>query len=322
MIASRNIKIVKMAQQKSSEQNNIDGTNLLTDGIPDQTNTVINTNILELNQHTNSTSLSDDDIIQCAVSVENQLLSIVDNFDISNVDQTSVSKNTRTPSRENSDCISSDHLTYDSVSKELPIENEERILSQEEEEEESPYAVSDNSESAEILEEEHTLIDNQMGNDELQDIPTRVRKKRRHVNKEKWHVNQQKINRSKGEEYKGLIKENGKWTFNKKQSARRLKPSCLCAQSTRNSKLHCNLITDKARQTIFKSFWSKSWPEKRQYVKNLVDLEPVKQRKTDSAVSRRQNSLYFFLKTPEGTRVRVCKKQFLNTLCIGEWSVL
>lgn len=53
-----------------------------------------------------------------------------------------------------------------------------------------------------------------------------------------------------------------------------------------------------------------------------MDLEKVKQRKTEN-ISRRQNSLYFYLKAPHGcSRIRVCKKQFLNTLCIGEWSVL
>ncbi|CAH1170722.1 unnamed protein product [Phaedon cochleariae] len=154
------------------------------------------------------------------------------------------------------------------------------------------------------------------------EVLRRTRKKRRHVNREEWDVFQQKIKRSKGEEYKGLIKENGKWVFNKERSARRLKPPCSCAQSKKKSKLHCQQITDTERQIIFQYFWSKSWAEKREYVNSLVDLKPVKQRKSESSSSRRKNSLFFFLKVPGGSKVRVCKKQFLNTLCIGEWSVL
>lgn len=63
---------------------------------------------------------------------------------------------------------------------------------------------------------------------------------------------------------------------------------------------------------------------KKTYVKALVDIKSVARRKGELGnKSRRQNSLYFYLKAPNQTeKIRVCKKQFLNTLSIGEWSVL
>lgn len=186
----------------------------------------------------------------------------------------------------------------------------------------SEHGTRSDSEETEIRDDflgESSRKEEQSG---TQEVPKRTRRKRRHVKKEEWDNFKQKIKRSKGEEYKGLTKENGKWVFSIKRTARRLKQSCSCAQNKKKSKLHCGLITDTERKIIFKNFWSKSWAEKKEYVNSLVDLEPVKQRKSESPISRRNNSLYFYLKVPGGSKVRVCKKQFLNTLCMGEWSVL
>lgn len=81
----------------------------------------------------------------------------------------------------------------------------------------------------------------------VEEVAKKTRNKRRHMDKQEWDVLKQKMKRSKGEEYKGLTKKNGKWVFSKIRNARQLKPPCLCALSRRNSKLHCNLISEKER---------------------------------------------------------------------------
>ncbi|KAF2889138.1 hypothetical protein ILUMI_17034 [Ignelater luminosus] len=97
------------------------------------------------------------------------------------------------------------------------------------------------------------------GNNAKQNL-NRTRRKKRHVNKEEWEIFKQRLKRSKGGEYKGLSIEDGKLSFNENKSARRLKPSCLCVQSQRKSKLYCSLVTKQQKEVIV---WSKSWVEKK-----------------------------------------------------------
>lgn len=206
--------------------------------------------------------------------------------------------------------------------------NQTEIISEETEEQpKSKTANTNNDVTKEIdRESEDAKVSEEDSESEKEwvseDVPRRSRKKKRHVDENEWDSRIQKIKRCKGEKYKGLIKKDGKWMFGKNRAARQLKPKCNCAQSKRNTKLHCNLLTEKDREIIFKNFWSKSWMEKKEFVKNLISIETIKQRKTASQVSRRKQTLYFFLSTPRGNKIRVCKKQFLNTLCLGEWSVL
>lgn len=68
---------------------------------------------------------------------------------------------------------------------------------------------------------------------------------------------------------------------------------------------------------------NRTWAEKRLLVQLLVDIKQTK-RETDRKekdVSRREKSAYNHL-LQDDDKVRVGKKMFLNTLSIGEWSVL
>ncbi|VEN42186.1 unnamed protein product [Callosobruchus maculatus] len=151
----------------------------------------------------------------------------------------------------------------------------------------------------------------------------KTRKKRRQIDVQEWECNKNKRLRALGQEYKGLGKENGKWQYIKKRNSRLLKESCKCYNSQRKSKILCTAITEHERKSIYSEFWRMTWEEKKIYVKTLVDIKYVSRRKSTGEDSRRNNSLFCYLKPPgRSEKIRVCKKQFLNTLCLGEWTVL
>jgi hypothetical protein len=80
-------------------------------------------------------------------------------------------------------------------------------------------------------------------------------------------------------------------------------------------------ISDETRTSIFAETWQKlSWNEGRVFVHNMVDIDEVKQRKPSIDPSRRNVTLRYYLKN-NGMRVQVCKRMFLSTTSLGEWSV-
>lgn len=129
-----------------------------------------------------------------------------------------------------------------------------------------------------------------------------------------------KIQRELGLEYQGHVKVNDKWEKIEKQS-KKLKGRCNCKYSKSNSetKIKCGSVTDEEREKIFNSFWKLSWKEKRLYVRLMVNIKPVANR-TVKKESRRLKSLEIHLKC-EDRFVRVCKKMFLQTLCLSEWAL-
>ncbi len=96
---------------------------------------------------------------------------------------------------------------------------------------------------------------------------------------------------------------------------------CLCAQSRAGKILKCRTIKDEKRELIFSHFWSQSWEEKRMYVSCLINVEKptdTRHRKVPGQ-SKRNHTLRFHLKIAS-SRIRVCKKLFMNTLAIKDWS--
>jgi len=61
-----------------------------------------------------------------------------------------------------------------------------------------------------------------------------------------------------------------------------------------------------------------TWGERKVYINGLVQRVPVLRRRGES--KRRSATLYYHF-TVDGTQLSVCKKMFLNTLGLGEWSV-
>lgn len=146
----------------------------------------------------------------------------------------------------------------------------------------------------------------------------RQRKKR--SNKETWDCNQNKYKRMRGLDYKGRGKsEKGKAVFNKPRSARKMLPPCNCKQGLKGKALKCKEFSLENRQKIFNEFWETlNWQERKHYIRGLVDVIPVKRKSQDN--SRRDSTFVLKLKK-DGISYRVCKKMFLNTLGIGEWSL-
>lgn len=107
------------------------------------------------------------------------------------------------------------------------------------------------------------------------------------------------------------------------KGARKLLPPCECALSRKpKSVLQCTKFSFEERTSIFQEFWKKSWAEKRSAVQYLVDIDTThdhRHRKQES--SRRKVSLKFHLKKSQA-RLRVCKKMFMHTLGVNEWSAV
>lgn len=98
--------------------------------------------------------------------------------------------------------------------------------------------------------------------------PKRRRSSKYKVKKNNWQRNKNRCNRENGKSYTGKKKNNGKWQYNLVKEPRTIKQACFCILSGKErSALKCRDITEDERQTIFKSFWQITWPEKKMFVK-------------------------------------------------------
>lgn len=204
-------------------------------------------------------------------------------------------------STEETESVSGDKRTEDS-----------RAISGENEEEDPNYE-SDISNNPELSND----------TDEIESPQKAKRQRKRKSDKATWNCNENKYKRMKGLPYKGRGKsQGGKAVFNRPRPARKLLPPCNCKQSLKGKTLKCRRFSLEDRQQIYNNFWENlNWQERKQYVKGLVDVLPTAARKSDKGSSRRSVTLLLKLKN-NGTSLRVCKKMFLNTLAIKEWSLL
>lgn len=139
-------------------------------------------------------------------------------------------------------------------------------------------------------------------------------------------VNQREINknlRMKGERYLGYTKPKGQRNtlHNKYRQQRKLGERCAC--KSKSKKLKFSSINEGIRQKIKADFWNNlNWDQRKIYVSNTVKRVYVKRprKRNDTTVSRRTGTMEYTLNVNNET-VPVCKKMYLNTLCIGEWSV-
>ncbi|CAH1106727.1 unnamed protein product [Psylliodes chrysocephalus] len=135
-------------------------------------------------------------------------------------------------------------------------------------------------------------------------------------------TNQRHLNkrlRMQGQEYLGFRKpRNQRNTFNDtKRAERRLKPRCDCRDKKKLLR-KCKLIVENYRVALFNDFWSKmTWDERKVFVCNTVTIKKSNNRTSDS---RRTTTLIYTLKVNHQI-VPVCKKMYLNTTGLGEWSV-
>lgn len=82
-----------------------------------------------------------------------------------------------------------------------------------------------------------------------------------------------------GKEYIGYKKINEKYVQNVPKPKRILGPKCNSPFCLRSKTLLCAQISEEERQEIFKTFWSRSWKEKKVFVCSMIDIKAT-QRKT------------------------------------------
>nr|XP_046256744.1 uncharacterized protein LOC124065407 isoform X2 [Scatophagus argus] len=146
-----------------------------------------------------------------------------------------------------------------------------------------------------------------------------ARKKSRVARPLTWKQNRQKQLRMEGKPYISKRKKDG-MTITKAQRA--VGPRCTSSACKKASNRFCADFSEDARNKLFTSFWQcMNWPQRKIYVAELVDCDPVERTRAPWTQSRRTVSMRYHL-IADGDRKQVCKKMFLSTLGIGEWSVL
>lgn len=128
--------------------------------------------------------------------------------------------------------------------------------------------------------------------------------------------NKNKLLRMKGKDYKGLKKnKDNKFVLSENKSARKMGPRCDSTFCKKNVvKRKCFTIKDDDREQLFKSFWyNMTWCERKTYVSALCQIHPTKVNKTGTNISRRADTISYFLNI-NNEKLQVCKKMFLQTL--------
>ncbi|XP_023140226.2 uncharacterized protein LOC111577930 [Amphiprion ocellaris] len=146
-----------------------------------------------------------------------------------------------------------------------------------------------------------------------------IRKKSRVAKPLTWKQNRQKQLRMEGKPYISKRKKDGA-TVTKAQ--RTMGPRCTSSACKRASNRFCADFSEEARSQLFTTFWQcMNWAQRKIHVAGLVDCNPVERTRAPWTQSKRSVSMRYHL-LANGDRKQVCKKMFLSTLGIGEWSVL
>lgn len=140
-------------------------------------------------------------------------------------------------------------------------------------------------------------------------------------NSSSWKKNKNKILRMKGKQYVGYHRHAKIVTHDSVRPEKKLLPPCKSKQCQKSTKRFCSEISEDQRIKIHENFWNDfNWDQRKTYIAALVDVLDVSRRRTDTDVSRRSQSLAYFLRIGV-TRKQVCKRMFLNTFNLGEWAV-
>ncbi|KAG5861841.1 hypothetical protein JTB14_002408 [Gonioctena quinquepunctata] len=114
-------------------------------------------------------------------------------------------------------------------------------------------------------------------------------------------------------------KLNNTFEFTEKQ--KKLKKIEGINKRTVNKQLRMQALSETSRQTIFNPFWTElNWAQRKIYVANSVKRISPKRPRISNETSRRTGTLQYEVNV-NNKAIRVCKKMYLNTLCLGEWSV-
>lgn len=152
-------------------------------------------------------------------------------------------------------------------------------------------------------------------------IVTKTNRKKGQSEPNKWERNRIKKARMTGKEYCSKQVVKGKEAGKKIREKKQLQPLCDLKKCKKAKHLKCNELKSFQRQEIFNNFWTRTtWSQRKVLISSLVKKVPVKRRKQKEDVSRRRFTFQYSLKI-DGEVVPVCKKTFLNTFCLKEWSV-
>lgn len=101
-------------------------------------------------------------------------------------------------------------------------------------------------------------------------------------------------------------------------------PPCTSTNCRKIKARDCSRIDESLRKELFQYFWENmNWDQRKIYIASLVKANNVKRRRTDSSksVPRRSSTLTYTINGKGGTKFNVCKKLFLSTYGLGEWTV-
>lgn len=123
-----------------------------------------------------------------------------------------------------------------------------------------------------------------------------------------------------GKAYVGYRRtKEGKVKQDVQREERKQGATCKSKMCEKSKLRECNIIKEEERKAIFREFWEEmSWDQRRVYITGLVDS--ILRKRPSSGESRRKGTLVYHLQV-NGTRKQVCKKMFLNTLGIKDWTV-
>lgn len=83
----------------------------------------------------------------------------------------------------------------------------------------------------------------------------------------------------------------------------------------------CYRIDDSDRKTIFNEIWKMDWQQRKMYVSEMVRVMQKKRcTKKDGGISRRSKTYLYHLRCRQ-EYIKVCKKFFISTTGLGEWSI-
>lgn len=125
----------------------------------------------------------------------------------------------------------------------------------------------------------------------------------------------------KGEAYIGFSRIGNVVQQNISRSEHSLLDTCSSNVCLKSKKRFCSDFTEEQRQTIFDNFWNASWEEKETFVLGTALVTEVK-RKTTEENTRRSKTYNYHLRYKDSLPIQVCKKMYLDTLCLKEWMVL
>lgn len=243
----------------------------------------------------------------------------------------SISKPTEIPSAIDTSLIQPTDLGFDNQSLQLTLQQNAHsgVDMSAKEDSGSEYLApeSDSSSSDSSLSDvENTINELQSNSEVFHGDMSEGRRRRKKADPEQWKKNLNKRLRMEGKAYLGYDAPKGeKIQHNKNRPERSMGPPCTSDFCKKSAVRRCDEFTENNRNHIFESFWkTMDWSQRKIYVGNNVTVVG-KKRVTTSGPSRRGGTLKYYLPLTRedntSERIPVCRKMFVNTLCLGTFTV-